>query len=106
LGQDCIDRVGFDKTNKVDPGAKFRGGEMISELMRQTLDATGFLHSGDHLTRTEFLRIWKSLPNLKRAELIGGIVYMPSPVSIDHADMDNNVGVWIGTYRIATPGCA
>lgn len=79
---------------------------MISELMRQTLDATGFLHSGDHLTRTEFLRIWKSLPNLKRAELIGGIVYMPSPVSIDHADMDNNVGVWIGTYRIATPGCA
>jgi hypothetical protein len=32
-------------------------------------------------SRDEFLRRWELLPNLKRAELLDGIVYMGSPVS-------------------------
>jgi Uma2 family endonuclease len=62
------------------------------------------LAAGDKLTRAEFLRRWEANPEIKNAELLGGIVYMPSPVSVEHGDMDGDVGIWLGTYRMATPG--
>jgi hypothetical protein len=64
------------------------------------------LVAGDKLTRAEFLRRWEAHPEIKNAELIGGIVYMASPVSVEHGDMDGDVGSWLGTYRAATPGTA
>jgi putative restriction endonuclease len=64
------------------------------------------LETGDNLTRDEFIRIWEQLPNIKRAELIGGMVLMPSPTSTDHGDMDNNAAGWIFYYKAMTPGCA
>jgi Uma2 family endonuclease len=64
------------------------------------------LAAGDKLTREEFLRRWEGHPEIKNAELIGGIVYMASPVSIQHNDMDGNLGIWLGTYRVATAGTA
>jgi Uma2 family endonuclease len=63
------------------------------------------LMAGDKLTLDEFLERWEAMPRLKRAELIGGVVYMPSPVSPDHGSADSFVGVWIGTYAVYTPGC-
>ena len=41
------------------------------------------LQNGDHLTRAEFERRYHAQPHLKKAELIEGVVYVPSPVSID-----------------------
>ena len=38
------------------------------------------LENGDHLTRCEFERRYALRPELKKAQLIEGIVYMPSPV--------------------------
>ena len=38
------------------------------------------LHDGDRLTSDEFIRRWEAMPDLKHAELIDGIVQMPSPV--------------------------
>lgn len=64
------------------------------------------LVAGDKLTRAEFLRRWEAHPEIKNAELIGGIVYMASPVSVEHGDMDGDVGGWSSTYRAATPGTA
>jgi Uma2 family endonuclease len=61
---------------------------------------------GDFLSRDEFLRRWEAMPWLKRAELIGGVVYMPSPVSTPHGWMENDVATWLGVYKAATPGCA
>ncbi|MGA7234635.1 MAG: hypothetical protein WBY44_03075 [Bryobacteraceae bacterium] len=43
------------------------------------------LRNGDHLTSDEFMRRWEAMPNLKHAELIDGIVYMPYPVSRLHS---------------------
>ena len=64
------------------------------------------LVAGDRLSRDEFLRRWEAHPEIKKAELIGGIVYlMPSPVSIDHGEMDSHVTTWLGVYAAATPGC-
>jgi hypothetical protein len=64
------------------------------------------LAAGDKLTRAEFLRRWEANPEIKNAELLGGIVYMASPVSVDHGDMDGDVGGWLSAYRAATPGTA
>jgi len=41
------------------------------------------LEQGDVLTRAEFERRYTAMPNLKKAELIDGIVYMASPVRTD-----------------------
>ena len=62
------------------------------------------LTAGMKLTRMEFLRIWEMHPEITRAELIGGIVYMPSPLSLEHGYSDDDVGGWLFTYRVNTPG--
>ena len=63
------------------------------------------LQPGDRLTRAEFERRYDATPDLKKAELIEGIVYMPPPVShtyhgAPHADL---LG-WLWCYRAGTPG--
>lgn len=63
------------------------------------------LIAGEKLSRDEFLRRWEALPNLKRAELIEGVVYLPSPVSLGHCDHDHSVNFWLGYYCLHTPGC-
>jgi hypothetical protein len=40
------------------------------------------LENGDHLTLAEFERRYNAMPNLKRAELIEGKVYVSPPTSI------------------------
>ena len=63
------------------------------------------LERGDFLTRNEFLRRWEVMPQLKRAELLRGIVYIPSRVAIEHSEMEFNANGWLGVYKAATPGC-
>jgi Uma2 family endonuclease len=60
---------------------------------------------GDFLSRDEFLRRWEAMPHVKRAELIRGVVYMPSPLSREHGTADLHVATWLGVYHAATPGC-
>jgi Uma2 family endonuclease len=62
------------------------------------------LQSGDHLTVEEFERRYDAMPNLKKAELIEGVVYVGSPVSEDHAGPHFDFVAWLGIYRWATPG--
>jgi Uma2 family endonuclease len=62
------------------------------------------LENGDHLTVEEFERRYEAMPHLKKAELIDGIVYMPSPVSYGHADEQFNLIGWLWLYRSHTPG--
>jgi len=69
-------------------------------------EAVQELIAGDFLSRDEFLRRWEAMPQLKRAELIRGVVYMPSPLSWEHGDTEQNLATWLGNYKAATPGCA
>ncbi len=63
------------------------------------------LESGDRLTRDEFERRYHAMPHVKRAELIEGVVYMPSPVRLRrHGQPHNHVNTWLGTYEAGTPG--
>lgn len=62
------------------------------------------LAMGDKLTLDEFLLRWEAMPQLKRAELIEGIVYMPSPTGFAHGGVDGFVGGWMMAYCAKTPG--
>src|SRR5450755_4786145 len=63
------------------------------------------LRDGDRLTTDEFMRRWEAMPDLKHAELIDGLVYMPSPVSRHHDDSHGALHLWLATYTVGTPGC-
>jgi Uma2 family endonuclease len=62
------------------------------------------IQSGDHLTVEEFERRYDAMPNLKKAELIEGVVYVGSPVSEDHSSPNFDLIFWLGVYRAGTPG--
>ena len=63
------------------------------------------LEPGDRLTRAEFERRYEAMPDIKKAELIEGVVYMPSPVRMDvHGAPHADLLAWLATYRAATPG--
>lgn len=63
------------------------------------------LEAGDYLTRPEFERRYHAHPELKKAELIEGIVYVPSLVRADkHGDPYFDMIGWLGFYRMSTPG--
>src|SRR5205814_8262530 len=64
------------------------------------------LDNGDRLTAAEFERRYEAMPDLKKAELIEGVVYVGSPVSDDHGTSHLDLGTWLGTYRAFTPGLA
>ncbi|WP_017303181.1 Uma2 family endonuclease [Spirulina subsalsa] len=62
------------------------------------------LENGDKLTRNEFERRYNAMPNLKKAELIEGIVYMASPLRItNHGEPHARIITWLGFYKAFTP---
>lgn len=62
------------------------------------------LENGDQLTRDEFERRYRLLPHLKKAELIEGVVYMPSPVRIgSHGTPQAAMICWLSVYWAFTP---
>jgi Uma2 family endonuclease len=62
------------------------------------------LESGDHISRDEFERRYSAMPNVKKAELIEGVVYMPSPVRYSaHANPHSHLIAWLGYYSAYTP---
>ena len=67
--------------------------------------STPLLENGDRLTRAEFERRYEARPDLKKAELIEGVVHVPSPTrSGSHARPHAATVIWLGTYALATPG--
>lgn len=62
------------------------------------------LESGDRLTRDEFHRRYLCRPDIKKAELIEGVVYVASPVSLNHGKPHFQVHYWLGEYSFNTPG--
>jgi len=73
--------------------------------MPSTAVATAELITGQRMDVDEFLRRWEELPELKFAELIDGVVHVPSPLMLDHGSTDFTIHWWLKQYAIATPGC-
>jgi Uma2 family endonuclease len=63
------------------------------------------LENGDRLTRDEFERRYEAMPHLKKAELIEGVVYVPSPVGYRHHGAPHALLIgWLIQYAAGTPG--
>jgi Uma2 family endonuclease len=62
------------------------------------------LEAGDRLDQKTFHERYEAMPEDFRAELIGGIVFMPSPVRIPHGRSQSRFVAWLGLYEEETPG--
>ncbi len=63
------------------------------------------LESGDRLTRDEFERRYQAMRDVKKAELIEGVVCLGSPVRIvNHGRPHAKMILWLGDCWVATPG--
>ncbi len=81
-----------------------RALESTSPRIRTVVEPP-LLQNGDQLTAAEFLRRYDAMPEVKKAELINGIVYMASPVRAkQHGIPDSLMQLWLGTYSAHTPG--
>jgi Uma2 family endonuclease len=68
-------------------------------------NAEPLLEQGDRLTRDEFERRYERMPHVRKAELVEGTVYMPSPLRAKaHAQPHNQLGTWLGVYASETAG--
>ncbi|HXP60992.1 MAG TPA: Uma2 family endonuclease [Dongiaceae bacterium] len=61
------------------------------------------LENGELMHSREFLRRYEQMPQVKKAELIEGVVYMGSPVSVRHAEPDGVIQTWLGAYASRHP---
>ena len=71
---------------------------------KSSTTALPLLCNGDRLTQPEFHRRYLTYPDDAHFELIGGIVYVPSPQRMPHSDYDGELGFIYGLYRRSTPG--
>lgn len=62
------------------------------------------LVNGDRLTQPEFHALYARMPKQFRAELIGGIVYVASPMKKRHGTNTFSLGGLFQAYENATPG--
>jgi len=77
----------------------------MSTSKPRSSDLIPFLEHGDRLSRDEFERRYAAMPNIKKAQLIEGVVYMPSPVRLDvHGAPHSDLMWWLGHHRVFTPG--
>ena len=63
------------------------------------------LENGDRLSRYEFERRYERRPDVRKAELIEGVVYVSLPVRArGHGEPHAHLMTWLGVYSAATPG--
>jgi Uma2 family endonuclease len=56
------------------------------------------------MNQPEFHRRYQAYPDDVKFELIGGIVYMASPLRYPHGSYSQELSLVFGLYRVATPG--
>ena len=62
------------------------------------------LETGHRMDQKTFHARYEAMPPGAHAELIGGIVYMASPVSARHGREHKRVLIWLNHYEEKTPG--
>jgi Uma2 family endonuclease len=72
---------------------------------RRELGMAPMLEAGDHMRADEFFRRYEEMPNLKKAELLRGIVYLQTSVRHAlHGEPHADIVGWLGMYRTLTKG--
>ncbi len=86
-----VDRPTVNQSSRPQPAAKLSPIDPLP------------LENGARLTQVEFERRYAAMPRVKKAELIEGVVYMPSPVRNHHSRAHAYIMGWLFFYRSATP---
>src|SRR5262245_59197301 len=77
----------------------------ISSAERRTRKpAVPLLENGDHLSQPEFHRRYEQYPEDVKFELIGGIVFMSSPMRRPHGSHHVQLSGVFNWYQAETPG--
>ena len=77
---------------------------MTTVHRKEAKDNSAELKHGAHMDRERFHLLYEQMPADFRAELIGGVVHEPSPVSRSHGKNHALLGHILGTYENKTPG--
>lgn len=75
-----------------------------STISGQRVAPASELEMGDYLDQQTFHELYERMPPGFRAELIGGVVHVPSPAKMQHAVPDGLLCAWLSCYRAATTG--
>jgi hypothetical protein len=75
----------------------------MSDISR-TVESPRALLEGQRLDQSAFHDLYESMPPGTRAELIDGVVYMPSPIGMQHGGALVPVIVWLAYFAEHTPG--
>lgn len=74
-------------------------------MASSSLQFPQILENGDRLTRAEFERRYANTPQIKKAELIEGVVYMAAALRYRrHGNPHSYVIGWLNLYAAYTPG--
>jgi Putative restriction endonuclease len=76
----------------------------MSTIDRERSRVVAPLVAGERLDRATFQERYAAMPPGTWAELIGGVVVMPSPVGREHGNHEINLGTWANCYRVGLPG--
>ena len=77
---------------------------IVGQKLARPAPSDDELHTGDRMTREEFHRLYERTPPGFKAELVGGIVYVSSPLKRQHSNPHVLLGTVFGTYKLHTPG--
>jgi len=66
--------------------------------------ATELLRDGERLDQQTFHELYKQTPPGFKAELIGGVVHVASPLKVPHGNHHALVVGWLWLYHVSTPG--
>jgi len=90
-----------DRRPVMSPTALLAEDDMI---IPDTMTVLPPLVEGQRLDQPTFHARYEAMPPGTRAELIDGVVYMPSPVGLEHGVAHAPVIVWLCYYAEQTPG--
>jgi Uma2 family endonuclease len=76
----------------------------MSTVDRPRVAALPLLVPGQRLDQPTFHERYEAMPPETRAELVGGVVYMPSPMRTDHGKTSYLVAGWLCHYQLHTSG--
>jgi Uma2 family endonuclease len=81
------------------------GSSQANSISQKQVLTTPPLESGDRLTRPEFERRYNAMPQVKKAELIEGVVYVAAALRFrSHGRPHALLMAWLTDYWLATPG--
>ena len=76
----------------------------MSTIDRERIAIIPPLLDGERLDARTFHERYEAMPTSTWAELIGGVVYMPSPLFWDHGGTGRSAAGWLLHYQRYTPG--